>query len=177
MTMIRPLLAVLGLAVAAACVSPAVPQTEPSMPEAPSLTLDRLYASPGLSGPSPRAVKYSPDGSRVTFLKAREDDGSRFDLWQFDVATGAQSLLVDSTLLEPDEVELSEEEKAAFTDLNERYMGRHGFPFIIAVRDHNKDSILKAMQRRMEAPKDREFEEACRQVERIAELRLKAMDL
>ncbi|MEL6246209.1 MAG: S9 family peptidase [Pseudomonadota bacterium] len=82
------------------------------MPEAPSLTLDRLYASPGLSGPSPRAVKYSPDGSRVTFLKAREDDGSRFDLWQFDVATGAQSMLVDSTLLEPEEVELSEEETA-----------------------------------------------------------------
>ncbi|MEL6287010.1 MAG: DPP IV N-terminal domain-containing protein, partial [Pseudomonadota bacterium] len=82
------------------------------MPEAPSLTLDRLYASPGLSGPSPRAVKYSPDGARVTFLKGRDEDGSRLDLWQFDVATGAQSMLVDSTLLEPEEVELSEEETA-----------------------------------------------------------------
>ena len=78
----------------------------------PALTIERLYASPSLSGPSPRGVKFSPDGTRVTFLKAREDDQSRFDLWQFDVATGAQSMLVDSTLLEPEEVELSEEEKA-----------------------------------------------------------------
>ncbi|MEO0786091.1 MAG: S9 family peptidase, partial [Pseudomonadota bacterium] len=45
-------------------------------------------------------------------LKAREDDAARFDLWQFDVATGEPSMLVDSTLLEPEEVELSEEEKA-----------------------------------------------------------------
>ena len=76
------------------------------------LTIERLYASPSLSGPAPTGVKYSPDGSRVTFLKAREDDSSRYDLWQFDVETGAQSMLVDSTLLEPEEVELSEEEKA-----------------------------------------------------------------
>ena len=76
------------------------------------LTLERLFASPDLSGPKPRGVKYSPDGQRVTFLKARADDQSRYDLWQFDVASGEQSLLVDSTLLEPEEVELSEEEKA-----------------------------------------------------------------
>jgi len=76
------------------------------------LTIERLFASPSLSGPTPTGVKYSPDGSRVTFLKAREDEGARYDLWQFDVATGEQSLLVDSKLLEPEEVELSEEEKA-----------------------------------------------------------------
>lgn len=76
------------------------------------LTLERLYASPSLSGPSPRGVKFSPDGKRVTFLKARADESERFDLWQFDVATGQPSLLVDSKLLEPEEIELSEEEKA-----------------------------------------------------------------
>ncbi len=76
------------------------------------LTIERLYASPSLSGPSPMGVKFSPDGKRVTFLKAREDEGNRYDLWQFDVATGEQSLLVDSKLLEPEEAPLSEEEKA-----------------------------------------------------------------
>ena len=76
------------------------------------LTIERLYASPSLSGPSATGVKYSPDGRRVTFLKAREDDGSRYDLWQFDVETGEQSMLVDSSVLVPDEGELSEEEKA-----------------------------------------------------------------
>ena len=77
-----------------------------------TLTIERLYASPSLSGPTPRGVKFSPDGKRVTFRKAREDENNRFDLWQFDVATGEQSLLVDSKILEPEEIELSEEEKA-----------------------------------------------------------------
>ena len=76
------------------------------------LTIERLYASPSLNGPTAKGVKFSPDGQRVTFLKARAEDSARYDLWQFDVATGEQSLLVDSTLLEPEEVELSEAEKA-----------------------------------------------------------------
>lgn len=77
-----------------------------------TLPLDRLYASPSLSGPTARMVKYSPDGTRVTFLKSRPDEQNRFDLWQYEVATGKQSMLVDSRLLEPTPVELSEEEKA-----------------------------------------------------------------
>lgn len=77
-----------------------------------ALPLERLYASPSLSGPVARMVKYSPDGMRVTFLKSRPDEQNRFDLWQYDVATGQQSMLVDSRLLEPGNVELSEEEKA-----------------------------------------------------------------
>lgn len=99
----------------AACAgSPGYSQSDVSenMTDSPRLTLERLFASPSLSGPSPRGVKFSPDGKRVTFLKGREEDASRFDLWQFDVATGEQSLLVDSKILEPEEVELSEEEKA-----------------------------------------------------------------
>ncbi|MEM9740771.1 MAG: DPP IV N-terminal domain-containing protein, partial [Pseudomonadota bacterium] len=103
----------LGGFILAGFVSPAHSQTEADMAGVlPELTIERLYASPGLSGPSPRSVTYSPDGTRVTFLKARSDDAGRFDLWQFDVATGTQSMLVDSTLLEPEEVQLSEEEKA-----------------------------------------------------------------
>lgn len=82
------------------------------MPDTPKLTIERLFASPALSGPSARAVKFSPDGKRVTFLAPRMADASRFDLWAFEVETGEASMLVDSTLLEPDEVELSEEEKA-----------------------------------------------------------------
>ncbi len=77
-----------------------------------TLPLERLYASPSLSGPVARSLKYSPDGARVTFLKSRTGEQNRFDLWQYDVSTGEQSMLVDSTLLEPESAELSEEEKA-----------------------------------------------------------------
>ena len=76
------------------------------------LTPERLVASPSLSGPSPRAAKFSPEGRRLTFLKARADDRLQYDLWAFDTKTGAASLLVDSKLLEPEPIELSEEEKA-----------------------------------------------------------------
>jgi len=60
-----------------------------------------------------------------------------------------------------------------FTRLNAEYVARHGFPFIIAVRDNTKDTIKAAFQRRIGNDRPTEFAEACRQVERIAELRLK----
>lgn len=95
-----------------ACAAPPKPAAQDPMTSSSKLTLERLYASPALSGTSPRGVQFSPDGKRVTFLKPRPTDQSRFDLWQFDVATGAQSLLVDSSLVDPEDAELSEEEKA-----------------------------------------------------------------
>ena len=108
-----------------ACVSPgAHAQDTKDTMASKELTIERLYASPSLNGPSPTGVKYSPDGQRVTFLKAREDDSSHYDLWQFDVASGDQSMLVDSTLLEPEDVELSEEEKALRE--RKRIAGRKG---------------------------------------------------
>ncbi len=70
---------------------------------------------------------------------------------------------------------LSDAERATFSDLNDAYVARFGFPFVIAVRDHDKAGILAAFQRRIEQDRDTEFAEACRQVERIALHRLKAM--
>ena len=70
---------------------------------------------------------------------------------------------------------LTDEERAAFTELNEAYTQKFGFPFIIAVKDHDKAGILAAFRRRIGNERDAEFTEACRQVERIAELRLRDM--
>ena len=70
---------------------------------------------------------------------------------------------------------LTDAERIEFTELNNAYTTRHGFPFIIAVRDNTKSSILDAFRRRLEQDNETEFDEACRQVERIAELRLKDM--
>ncbi|MEL7167178.1 MAG: allantoinase PuuE [Pseudomonadota bacterium] len=67
---------------------------------------------------------------------------------------------------------LTDAERATFTDLNARYTDRFGFPFIIAVKDNTKASILDAFHRRLGNDRATEFAEACRQVERIAELRL-----
>ena len=70
---------------------------------------------------------------------------------------------------------LTDAERAAFQRLNGDYVAKHRFPFIIAVRDNSKDTILAAFQTRLGNDTATEFETACRQVERIAELRLKDM--
>ncbi len=68
---------------------------------------------------------------------------------------------------------LTDAEREEFTRLNAAYTEKHGFPFIIAVRDHDKPGILAAFRRRIDNDGETEFDEACRQVERIAEFRLK----
>ena len=70
---------------------------------------------------------------------------------------------------------LTDTERARFTALNRAYMEKHGFPFIVAVRDHDRAGILQAFERRLANESGTEFAEACRQVERIAELRLREM--
>ncbi len=70
---------------------------------------------------------------------------------------------------------LTVDEKARFAALNEAYTARFGFPFIIAVRDNTKASILAAFERRLSNDADTEFAEALRQVERIAALRIEAL--
>ena len=68
---------------------------------------------------------------------------------------------------------LTDAERQKFTELNDAYTGKFGFPFIIAVRDNTKASIMAAFERRIGQDRDTEFAEACKQVERIAELRLR----
>lgn len=68
---------------------------------------------------------------------------------------------------------LTDDERATFQRLNTDYVAKHGFPFIIAVRDNTKASILNAFATRIGNDTETEFATACAQVERIAELRLK----
>ena len=70
---------------------------------------------------------------------------------------------------------LTEAEHATFTDLNSKYTQKFGFPFIIAVRDHTKGTIIEQFKMRLTNDADEEFHEACRQVERIALHRLKEL--
>jgi dipeptidyl-peptidase-4 len=74
------------------------------------LTLDRVFQSPSLSGPSPRIPKLSPDGRLATVLRNRADDKDRYDLWAVDTATGQARMLVDSAKIGTG-AEISEEEK------------------------------------------------------------------
>ena len=70
---------------------------------------------------------------------------------------------------------LTDAERETFTALNAAYVEKFGFPFIIAVRDHDKASILENFKARLANEAEAEFATACAQVERIALLRLQAM--
>lgn len=70
---------------------------------------------------------------------------------------------------------LTDKERQHFTSLNTDYVDRFGFPFIIAVKGLDKAGILKTFEHRISNDIDAEFAEACKQVERIALLRLKDM--
>lgn len=94
---------VLGLAplLMALVPPPGVPQKK--------LTIERIFASPPISGPTPRLLKLSPDGRYAALLKPRATDRERFDLWAMDTSTGQLRLLVDSTKIGGGEI--SEAEK------------------------------------------------------------------
>jgi dipeptidyl-peptidase-4 len=97
----RTLLAFAAALVAAAPAAAQIQQQE--------LTLERIFASPSLSGPTPRLLKLSPDGRLATLLRNRADDRDRYDLWAVDTATGQARMLVDSARIGSG-ARLSEEE-------------------------------------------------------------------
>lgn len=71
---------------------------------------------------------------------------------------------------------LTDAERTEFTALNEAYVKKFGFPFIIAVRDAgSKANILNAFKTRIDNDRAAEFATACKQVERIAWHRLNDM--
>jgi OHCU decarboxylase len=70
---------------------------------------------------------------------------------------------------------LTDKERELFTKLNAAYVTTFGFPFIIAVKGKSKEEILAAFEARIGNSRAVEFETACKQVERIALLRLRDM--
>ena len=70
---------------------------------------------------------------------------------------------------------LTDEERAEFSRLNTAYVEKFGFPFIIAVKDNTKASILSAFHARIDNDAQTELATASAQVERIALLRLKGL--
>ncbi|WP_296716179.1 S9 family peptidase [Erythrobacter sp.] len=98
--------------IAAVAVCLAIPAlAEGVMPEeTPTLSFERVFASPDLNGESPRSAKLSPDGRYLTLLRNRADDTERYDLWAFDRQRKEWAMLVDSEKLGSGR-ELSEEEK------------------------------------------------------------------
>lgn len=69
----------------------------------------------------------------------------------------------------------SAEEYKRFQDLNDRYLQKFGFPFVMAVRDSSRAQILAAFESRLANDPRVEFETALTEIHKIARLRLRAM--
>lgn len=116
-----------------------------------------------------RAFRRASDEERLGVLTAHPDlAGKLADAGRLTAESTSEQASAGLNLL-------SDEEREAFGRLNRQYVEKHGFPFIIAVRDHDKASIRAAFERRISNDTETEFFEACRQVERIAWFRLKDM--
>jgi len=67
----------------------------------------------------------------------------------------------------------SPEEFAQVQDLNQRYNAKFGFPFVIAVKGHDRNSILAHFTRRLENERAVEANECIEQIIKIGSFRLR----
>lgn len=76
------------------------------------ITIERIYSAPSLNGKTPKALKFSPDGQRITYLQGKANNLHRYDLWEYNLASKENKLLVDADDLFSGPETLSDEEKA-----------------------------------------------------------------
>jgi dipeptidyl-peptidase-4 len=62
------------------------------------LTIEAIFAEGGITGREPETVKWSPDGTKVSWVQ-RDDSGEHGELWYVDTATGEKKVLVSESKL------------------------------------------------------------------------------
>jgi 2-oxo-4-hydroxy-4-carboxy-5-ureidoimidazoline decarboxylase len=88
---------------------------------------------------------------------------------------GSKAKMADASVKEQAGVgldRLTSEEYDRFHSLNQAYKDKFKFPFIIAVRNHTKTSILNAFERRLQSTADVERQTAIAEIAQIARFRL-----
>lgn len=69
--------------------------------------------------------------------------------------------------------QLTDAERERFTELNDAYKAKFGFPFIMAIKGRAKDEIVAAFERRLGHDRAAELATALAEVDKIALLRLR----
>ncbi|MGE0500511.1 MAG: allantoinase PuuE [Rhizobiaceae bacterium] len=123
----------------------------------------------GLHNALCRVFRSAGDEERLRVLKAHPDLAGK--LAQAKRLTAESTREQASAGLDA----LTDRERELFSKLNAAYVTTFGFPFIIAVRGRTKDEIMAEFEKRIGNDRATELATACRQVERIALLRLRDM--
>jgi 2-oxo-4-hydroxy-4-carboxy-5-ureidoimidazoline decarboxylase len=100
---------------------------------------------------------------QLALLRAHPDLGVRTHMSEASEGEQAQAGLGSLT---PHEFEQLQR-------LNSSYRDKFGFPFLLAVKGSTKYDVLEALERRIEASVDEEYQTALQQVYRIADFRLR----
>ena len=114
------------------------------------------------------AVRSAPPERQVAFLRGHPDLAGK---------AARAGAVTDESRREQASVgldNLSEEEFARFHRLNDAYAAKFGFPFIVCVRRHTRDSILAQFERRLSHDSASEFAAALQEVFYITRLRIAA---
>ena len=107
-------------------------------------------------------VERASSGEQLALLRAHPDLGTRLRVSEASAAEQG-GLGLDR---------LTRQESEDLQRLNQDYRAKFGFPFLLAVKGSTKHDILHALRQRLQATREEEFEEALRQVYRIARFRV-----
>ena len=110
-------------------------------------------------------VNAASSEEQLSLLRAHPDLGSRAALSAASATEQAGAGLDD----------LTQDEFERLRRLNSAYRDKFGFPFLYAVKGSTKHDILKALEARLPASREREIAEALDQVARIARFRLEEL--
>ena len=108
------------------------------------------------------SVAALPHAEQLALIRAHPDLGSKATMADASVQEQAGAGLNQLT---PSEYE-------QFQGLNQAYKDKFGFPFIVAVKDHTKATILDAFHQRLQHDRETEMKHALTQICRIAWFRL-----
>ena len=111
-------------------------------------------------------VEHSPRVARLELIRAHPDLAGKAAI-EGSLTRSSTSEQASAGLdrLTPDEFE-------AFTRTNTAYRERFGFPFVVCVREHTKESILRVAAERLEHTGDEEVRVALEEIAKIARLRM-----
>jgi len=128
----------------------------------PFASVDELHAA------MLRVVHAAPPETQIGFLRGHPELAGK------EATAGT---MTDESVGEQASAGLDALSPAEFTELaalNRRYLDRHGFPFIIAVRQHGKQAIFEQLRQRAERDSGAELEEAIRPIALITKSRVEA---
>jgi len=127
---------------------------------------DRPFASTAdLQAKMVTVVSAMTQAEKLALIQAHPDLGSKAKMAQASVSEQAGAGLD----------RLSVEEFDRFQYLNREYRKKFSFPFIVAVKNHTKTSILEAFKQRLDNSIETEMQQALAEICEIARFRIESV--